>query len=192
MKEKSNKWLKFTVHLVPIAGAVLSVFALIVSIVSILDVSRELMISIFAVMVSFLVGVYSNRLTSAVSKLSRAKRIFLSYSHELEEDVRQISDELREKGAKVWMDQNRIKPGQNLKDEITHAMIDADTVIVFVGKELSPNVMYEIGIAKAKGKKIIPVILRSGELPSDIEELMYIDLRQDKDDGIKKLVDAST
>ena len=191
MKDKSNRYLK-PINILSVVAVLVSVISLVVSIVTILNISRELMIVIIVVVISFFSGVFSNRLTRIISKLSRARRVFLSYSHGMEDDIRQIIDVLRERGAKVWMDQERIKPGQDFKEEIKQAMFDADTVILFVGKELSPNVMYEIRLAKERGKKIIPVILESGELPNDIEGLKYIDLRKNKEVGIREIVDAST
>jgi hypothetical protein len=39
---------------------------------------------------------------------------------------------------------------------------------------------------------IIPVLTRKVDLPSELKTLAYIDLAADKEEGIKKVVDAST
>ncbi|ESQ14692.1 MAG: hypothetical protein N838_31305 [Thiohalocapsa sp. PB-PSB1] len=53
-------------------------------------------------------------------------------------------------------------------------MEDADTVLVFIGDEPSPNVAFELGLAEGRGKRIIPVRAGGAELPSDIQGLRYL------------------
>jgi len=69
-------------------------------------------------------------------------------------------------------------------------MEDADTFIVLLGKDLSQNTIYEIKLAKEKGKRIIPVLVEDTQLPPDLSDLKYVDLRWNKEEGLKTVVEA--
>jgi hypothetical protein len=45
-------------------------------------------------------------------------------------------------------------------------------------------------IAQERAKRIIPVILDNTDLPSELKDKKYIDLRENKDEGIKELIRA--
>ncbi|CRI64085.1 hypothetical protein THIOKS11720013 [Thiocapsa sp. KS1] len=175
-----------------ILGAVASTVGLVLAIVSWLDISRDLLISVISSLVAFLAGVFSSRLATRVKSLMGSPRVFLSYPAALTVEVKAIAELLRRRGAQVWLDQERLKPGQDWRSEIARAMEDADTLLVFIGDEPSPNVAFELGLAEGRGKRIIPVRAGGAELPSDIQGLRYIDLRADRDVGLEQLIESAT
>jgi hypothetical protein len=181
-----------THNLLPAIGSATSIIGLAVAVVTILEISPALLISMGSVVVSFLAGVYSKDLAKSVRKLSRVRRLFLSYSSHSEDIANELSLLLRNKGAKVWTARERVKAGQSFEQAIRQAIDDADAFIVFLGKDLSPNVNYELGLAQAKHKKIVPILLESGQVPNDLRGIMYVDLGLDKnkafDDVIKAVI----
>jgi len=191
----AKKFNKYKIYdLIPIAAIVTSVVGILLSLTKFVNLSNNLstlMISL-SLIVTFLFGFYSAILSKKLSRLSRTKRIFLSYNQDMERDAIKIKNELRNKGAKVWVAKERLKPGESIEEIITDAIDDADSVVAIIGNKFSSNMSYEIEIAKLKGKKIIPVIFKSGPLPINISGLKYIDLREKRQLGIKELLDAVT
>ena len=51
---------------------------------------------------------------------------------------------------------------------------------------------FEIGLAKAKDKRIIPVLVEKVALPSEVEGLVYVDMCRDKKQGIEEVVSVVT
>jgi len=188
--KKMDKSSKRAINLLAILGSTASTIALGVAVTAILKISPALLISGGSLVVSFLAGVYSKDLAKSVRKLSRVRRIFLSYSSQSEVIAKELSLLLREKGAKVWTAKERVKAGQSLEQAIKQAINDADAFIVLLGKDLSPNVMYELGVAQAEHKKIVPILLESGQVPSDLRGIMYVDFALDKNKAFDEVVKA--
>ena len=124
-------------------------------------------------------------------KLSRSRRVFLSYSHDYKNTAREVTDILRQSGAKVWIDEEQIKPGDSISNTIQGAISDSDTFIALITNQPKENLLYELNIAKNNGLKVIPVLLRQIDLPPDLKDLSYIDLSIDKENGFRKLVEAT-
>lgn len=58
-------------------------------------------------------------------------RIFLSYAHEDETQVRDVYRRLREAGFEVWMDKIDLLPGQEWQREIPQAIRRSDFILLF-------------------------------------------------------------
>jgi|WetSurMetagenome_2_1015567.scaffolds.fasta_scaffold381290_2 hypothetical protein len=187
---KKLKTAKIT-DVLSLLGGLTSAVGLAIGILLMTNIEKEWIVAGITLFIGLLAGLSSNFLTDKIRKLSHSRRIFLSYSQEDQKIVEEIATSLRGTGAKVWLDKERIKAGQIIQEEIANAIDEADRVVVFIGKKTSPNVMFEIGVAHAKGKKIIPVILEAGPIPADISNLKSIDLSTNKDIGIKELIDST-
>jgi nucleotide-binding universal stress UspA family protein len=192
-KQKEKRSLKAT-DLIALSGAAASMLGLGVTITVALGISTGLAISIVSVMASIFAGVYSKEIAQTVRKLSRVKRVFVSYS--LQSEAEAIADGLalllRKKDVKVWMAKEQVKAGESFEGIIERAIEDADTFIVLLDKDLSANVSYEIGYALAKGKKIIPVLLKSGKVPNDLKGIKYIDLTKGGEKIAEEVIEAAT
>jgi len=130
-------------------------------------------------------------LARTARKLPRARRVFLSYSHDDSSTADEVVNELRKAGAKVWVDTEQLRPGETTTHAIDKAINDADTAVLLLSRMPSPHVLSELRLAQEKEVKIILVILEnldSRELPPDIQNLGYIDFRRDKKIGLQKLV----
>ena len=175
-----------------VIGAISSIIGIAISLAVVWNVTYEWLIGIGSVFVSFLAGVFSKNVSNSVRKMTHSRRVFLSYAHEFQSEVEKVAEVIRKGGTKVWIDKDRIHAGESFREAISKGIDDADSIVVFLGKEISPNLMFELGMAQAKGKRIIPVLLEDTQIPSDLEGLRYVDLRRDKESGIQELVKAIT
>jgi len=137
------------------------------------------------------------------------KHVFLSYCHDNYEIVSKLHNYLKKLGEQVWWDKN-ILPGQNLKEEITKAIIDSYAIIFCFSKELYskdksgvfPELREAISIYREYPSStiyIIPVRLSECKIPyieidstTRMDNLLYIDFYPETNqlDTAKKIVNS--
>jgi hypothetical protein len=190
-KDKPKKDIR-TSEILALVGSGASLFGLAASVASVLGASPALLISGASVAVSALAGFYAKDIAQGLRKLSSARRVFLSYSSRHEEDAQELATALRSRGAKVWTARERLKPGESISRAIEGALDDADSFVILIGPDLPQNVLHEVSLAKSRGIKIIPVLLQPVQLPSDLQDIKYVDLTKGKEQALKDVVAATT
>lgn len=105
--------------------------------------------------------------------------VFLSYSHQDGHLVETLADLIRVTGAPVFRDKDNIPPGAAWRPLIAEALAGADATIVFWSSYSanSTEVKAEYKSAISLKKTIVPVLLDSTPLPSDLSEFNALDLR---------------
>lgn len=131
-------------------------------------------------------------------KLTKQLRIFLLYARGDQEPVRRLYRRMLREGADVWLDREKLIPGQDWQYEIRRAIQDSDLVIVCVSRQFNRQGGYrheelKIAVKKAAslrdgGVFIIPVRLDECELPESLRRWQRLDLFEP--DGYKKLIGA--
>ena len=96
----------------------------------------------------------------------------------------------------VWLDKEKLLPGQNWEHEIRKAILKSDIVIICLSKHFNKKRGYrqeEVRIALKKANLlpegeifIIPARLENCDLPESLRHLHRVDLFED--DGYKKLI----
>jgi len=70
--------------------------------------------------------------------------------------------QLQARGFEVWLDESELRPGDDLAEQIRQAIRESDTVVsVIGGQQPSPNVLVEMGMALAQGKRVLPIVIDS-------------------------------
>ncbi|MGE5776809.1 MAG: toll/interleukin-1 receptor domain-containing protein [Chloroflexota bacterium] len=133
-------------------------------------------------------------------KLSKQLQIFLLYARGDQEAVRQLYRRINREGANVWLDREKILPGQDWQYEIRKAIQNSDIVIVCLSRHFNKQGGYrheELKIALAKARSlpegacfIIPALLERCDLPDALRRWQRVDLFEAR--GYKKLVSALT
>jgi RNA polymerase sigma factor (sigma-70 family) len=117
---------------------------------------------------------------TVVNVTSDSKRVFISYGTADASHVAEwLHQGLARMGYRVWRDKNQLRDGEDWSERIERELTAADAVVAL----LSPHAVRsggecrnEIGIAKDRGKKIVPVMVRRCEPPLRIYELQRVDL----------------
>ena len=112
--------------------------------------------------------------------------VFISYSREDLQIVKQFVSEISNAGFNVWLDKKGIAGGDHLTETIVKAIKDS-AIIVFFSSEKSNQSKWtvkEIKYALKKGKTIIPIRLDNAEYHDSIDfELIDItDIAYDADE----------
>ena len=111
-------------------------------------------------------------------------KVFISYSSNDLRHIDELKSRLNGTGVSVFVAEHSVTPSENLKEEITKAIDSCDLFVLCwsANARESQWVSQEIGIAKAKGKKILPIILDDTQaLPGFVQDLKYLRIVSNED-----------
>ncbi len=125
------------------------------------------------------------------------KKIFISHSHSDREFVERLAKSLYEAGEDVWWDQWEILAGDSLIDKIFEGgLSNAAAFVVVISPESikSKWVRQELDVATVRRiegvTKIIPVVIGDAEIPVALRALLWIDMRNKFDEGVRRIVNS--
>jgi hypothetical protein len=103
-------------------------------------------------------------------------RIFISYRHDDREWTLRLAQALITRAVDVWFDAMMLKPGEDMQKAIVKGLKDSDVYALVVGRQglSDPNVMFEVGVAAATERPLIPIILSSGTSPELLASFAHI------------------
>lgn len=108
-------------------------------------------------------------------------RIFISYSHADRVFAQRLYSDLAGLHADLWMDEDRIRAGDNWRKEIDTALATCDTMLLIVSPESMSSMVvrmeYQYFLDHADSKTLIPIQHRLAEVPLVIQRLHYVDFR---------------
>jgi len=120
------------------------------------------------------------------------------YARSNKEAVHRLYDRLGKDGAKAWLDEEKILPGQDWQYEIRKAIYSSDVIIVCLSRRFNRQGGYrheELRIALEKANSapdgeilIIPARLEMCNLPQPLRRWQRVDLFEA--DGYKNLMSA--
>lgn len=115
--------------------------------------------------------------------------VFISYSHQDRLTAEMFARRLSDLGFKPWVDFDGIMGGDVWKRSIERALAESAVLMVLLTPEAvtSEWVRYEVKRALANGRRIIPLMIRTCELPEELAEVQYIDFRQHTDQAFTLL-----
>ena len=116
-------------------------------------------------------------------------KYFFSYARNDTEFVLKLAKELRAKGGNLWVDQLDILGGQHWDQAVEQALKSCQGMLAVLSPESvgSNNVMDEVSYALEEGKQVVPILLRSCDIPFRLRRVQYIDFTSDYDTGFSQL-----
>lgn len=111
--------------------------------------------------------------------------VFFSYSHADAIVVRAVASALEKHHVRVWIDQQELRVGDRLFDEIRSGLTNANAFVFFASKSAVESrwTSHEVEFAAARritesnAAPVIPVVLDDVQLPPYLRDVLYIDLR---------------
>lgn len=102
---------------------------------------------------------------------------FICYSRANASFAVRLAKDLKSAGYDVWLDQLDIPTGARWDDEIEKALESCKTFMIIVSPESmqSQNVKDEIGYAIDSGKNILPLKIKSGDIPLRLRRFQDVD-----------------
>ena len=140
---------------------------------------------------------------SSVPEQQPGTVIFLSHAGEETANAKELAHQLRQAGVEVWLDVERLKPGDRWMEKIEEGLREASALVVYVGRSGVRNwVDNEVRVALDRSTKdpsfrLIPVLGPKADpesLPLFLKQYQWTDLRQGVDQvgHLKKLLATVT
>ncbi|MGO9170639.1 MAG: toll/interleukin-1 receptor domain-containing protein [Rhodomicrobium sp.] len=124
--------------------------------------------------------------------------LFISYARPDREYAKELTKALLSKGFDVFRDEETLVAGDNYADAILDVLKDAELVVFVVPKESGEgkNALYEVGAAKALGKRIFAIMPHGrGSAGRDVAmglaDLIFLDVSETHPDKIAGIVERA-
>lgn len=123
--------------------------------------------------------------------------VFFTYAHYDKKMVFKLYQRMVKDGINVWLDSEKLEPGQNWQREIRKAILKSDVVLVCLSNKFNEQQGYrheELKLALEKAKLlddrvfVIPVRLEKCDSPECLRHLHRVDLFEEG--GYQKLLHA--
>ena len=116
---------------------------------------------------------------------ARPLRVFLCHASDDKAEVRKLSQRLQADGIDVWLDEEKLLPGQEWQNEIPQAVRDSDIILVCLSKQsttkegyVQKEIALALDIADEKPENtifIIPLKLEICDLPGRLRRFQSAD-----------------
>lgn len=116
--------------------------------------------------------------TIKIKEISSANNvIFISHDHDDADFAELLKLKLEKENLTAWIDTERLKIGQDWREEIDQGIENSIAVIAIMTPDArkSEYVTYEWAFAWGKEKKIFPIMLKQTQLHPRLESLQYLD-----------------
>ncbi len=124
--------------------------------------------------------------------------LFISYAQADRQYARELTAALRSKGLDVFRDEDSLAEGENFSETILGVLKNAELIVFVVPKESGEgkNALYEVGAAKAMGKRIFAVMPHgrgSGarDVALGLADLIFLDASEIEPDRIADIVERA-
>ncbi len=106
-------------------------------------------------------------------------KVFISYSQDDAEWVREFAEALRDQRVDVWFDAWHIHPGDSFSDALEAGLRGSDAIVAVLSAASArrPNTLFELGVALSMGKRLIPIVpsnLDSSLIPYELRRRRYL------------------
>jgi hypothetical protein len=114
---------------------------------------------------------------------------FFSYARSDSEFALRLAKDLRSAGVQLWLDQLDIVGGQQWDRAVEEALHRCGGMIVVLTPEAvrSRNVMDEVSFALEEEKLVVPIMLRSCQIPFRLRRVHRVNFTMSYDDAVREL-----
>lgn len=118
--------------------------------------------------------------------------VFISHSHDDADFAELLKLKLEKENINCWIDSEKLKIGQEWRQEIDDGINNSKAVIVIMTPEArkSEYVTYEWAYAWGKDKRIFPIMLKQTTLHPRLESLQYLDFTNRASRPFNDLIDS--
>jgi hypothetical protein len=116
--------------------------------------------------------------TRALPKIATSTgHTFICYARQDEAFVLEVAESLRRRGVPIWIDRFNIEPGADWGNSIDTALNACATFLIVLSPQAvtSEEVRGELRVALDSGKRIIPLLYQSCEIPGRLRLRQYVD-----------------
>jgi hypothetical protein len=118
--------------------------------------------------------------------------IFISHDSSDGDFAELLKEKIEKVGITAWIDTERLKAGEDWRQEIDQAIKNAKSLIIVMSPEArkSEYVTYEWSFAYGVGIKIIPIMIKQTQLHPRLESFQYLDFTNRRARPWNELIDS--
>jgi len=138
-----------------------------------------------------------DELKDLLTSIMGAPQVFIAYAFKDRDIAKRIASALKSRGIRTWMAEDEIRPGDKISVKIDEGLRQSGYLIALLSRASVESrwVQEEFRMAmsrEAKGKwpKVIPVLVDDIIPPPYLRDKLYVDLRQDFNEGISRIENA--
>jgi len=107
----------------------------------------------------------------------KSKTVFVSHDHDDGDFAELLKLKLEKEGFSAWIDNERLRVGQDWREEIDSAITDSMALIAIMSPDArnSEYVTYEWAYAWGSKVQVLPIMLKKTQLHPRLESLQYLD-----------------
>jgi hypothetical protein len=124
-------------------------------------------------------------------KQNNRPRVFISHSHQDNEFVEKLAEDIEDAGVNCWLDLWEIQVGDSLRKKVEGGIKAADWLVVilsqfsvkskWVEQELNMGFVREL---ENRNVFILPIVIDQCEIPLSLRDKLYADFRHDYQHGL--------
>jgi hypothetical protein len=167
-------------------GALLSITIFIAYILGLDYKATSVVIGILASVIGALLAY----LFSYIVPKRHSPRVFLSYVENNQDDAMRLIKYLKKENFIVQTAESSVLVGDKIIDKINDAISMSDFLIVVISKASSesPWIKKELEFAKDNSIRILPVLIDDTNIPQELTDIKFADLRKEPLEGTKMLI----
>src|SRR5215470_7480276 len=122
--------------------------------------------------------------------------VFLTYSSADKDKAERIFQELEHRDIKVWLDAYELSFGDSLIERMKNAISASDYIVVMLSRNsvrsywMSHELGHYLSDFSRRDITLLPVRVDDCEIPVSLSKYRFLDLRDDFEKGIEKLVNS--
>jgi len=137
----------------------------------------------------------SDQINALRERVEAERTVFLSHTAKDKPKARQLAEDLRINGIRVWLDEREVRPGDSVIEKIESG-IKASRYVFFLASRDSiaaPWVLEEVRMAMHDGitrkrVRVVAVRLDQTPLPGFLSEKKHVDISSDYNAGLTELL----
>jgi len=128
---------------------------------------------------------------------SKKRVAFLSHSSKDKSFIRQLAADLTSHGVAVWLDEQRIRVGDSIPEQVAQGLAESDYFVVaisansvqseWVKKELNNALVHEV---ERRQVHVLPIRLDESPMPESIRDKKYADFSRSYKTGLEQVLAA--
>lgn len=134
------------------------------------------------------------RMFGELEPLNSDQAVFLCHSSADKGLVRMVNDDLKHLGLNPWLDENVVKVGDSIVDEISKGLSASPVIVVFLSpmsvKSLWAKKEWQAALSRqlsGNQVKVLPALLDECEIPAILKDIKYANFTESYYDGFREI-----
>ncbi len=172
-----------------IIGSMVSIMALLLLFYKDMAIDDKRFAIFIGALASIMGATLAYLMLETTRRMYNRKAVFVSYTHQDTDFVKMLAEDLKNMDIKPLIDRLELKVGDNIRQAVDEMIDRSDYFLVVISENSMKSdwAKKELEQAMARKKKILPILLHSGSIPSELSGVFYADFTEKYEIGLEQL-----